>query len=518
MPYTKRLLGVLYLFICTTALFAQNKTITGKITDGVSGLPLTGVTVSLKNSSKSTLTNENGDFTVAINEAAKAVLVITNIGYDPTEVSVRNSVSFNVQLQPSFKQQDEVVVVAYGSQKKSSLTSSVATINPKKITEVPNADISNSLGGRAPGILFKQTSGEPGNDQADIRIRGIGTIGNSSALVIVDGVERPLSSVDPHDVQSFSILKDAAAVATYGVRGANGILLITTKRGTPSGKFSVTYDGKAGWTSPTMLPKELSSFEWATLKNEGARNEGVAEPYSATALQKFQDGSDPDFYANENGVKRLLKNGKLQQHNLSVTGGNKIISFYGSLSYVDQTAMWGDVTRAKAYTIRSNVDFRISENTKASIDYTGIFNDQNFPGAAGGPSFILFGLWRLNPTNPFFYKDGKPAGYFERNPYLDLHESGYYKVNKYSQFVTLKLEQKIPFVPGLVLRGNISVDKTDQQNKQWRTPYTFYEIRPGTPPTYVSGKGNVPQASLYQAYDFKRRINSQLMMGYSNKF
>ncbi|KYP16344.1 TonB-dependent receptor [Flavihumibacter sp. CACIAM 22H1] len=518
MSFLKRLLLLWLLTLPTIMSVGQSSALRGRVVDSKSGQPLPGVTVTLKATNQSTTTDDTGQFSISSGSGTTFRISVSYVGYSSQELSVKPNQEITIQLMAAENMQDEVVVVAYGSQKKTSLTSSVATVNAKKLTDAPTANITNTLGGRAPGILFKQSSGEPGYDEATIRIRGIGTIGNANALIIIDGVERPLSSVDPHDIESFSILKDAASVAPYGVRGANGIVLITTKRGTASGKFSVNYDGKTGWSRPVTLPKTLSSFEWATLKNEGARNEGLSEPYDAEDLQKFKDGSDPDFYANENGVKRLLKTGRLHQHNLSVTGGNKTINFYGSVGYVDQTAMWGSVTNFKRYTIRSNVDFRISENTKAGIDYTGIFRDAKYPGAAGGPGFILFGLWRLNPTNPIFYQDGKPAGYFERNPYLDLYESGYFKEDDYSQYVTLKLEQKIPFVKGLVLRGNFSIDKTEELDKQWRTPYTFYEIRPGTPPTYISGKGNVPKPSLSERYNSYRRLNTQVMVAFNRAF
>lgn len=490
--------------------------VNGAVTDG-KGVGLAGVSVVLKGTGKGTTTDADGKYEIAFTDK-DATLVFSFVGFDTKEVPVGSGTVVNVVLMESSKSLEEVVVVAYGSQKKSSLTSAVSTIDAKKITDVPSVNVANAIGGRAPGVLFKQSSGQPGYDEATIRIRGVGTVGNANALTIVDGVERPLSSVDPHDIQSMSVLKDAASVAPYGVRGANGIILITTKRGSGSdGKFSVSYDGKAGWTRPVTLPDQLNSFEWATLKNEGARNEGILEPYDATALQKFRDGSDPDFYANENGIKRLLKTGKLQQHNLSVAGGNDKISFYGSLGYVDQTAMWGDVTRFKRYTIRSNIDAKLTENTKVGLDFTSIFRDANYPGVSGNarssPGTILFGLWRLNPTNPIFYQDGKPAGYFERNPFQDLYESGYIKEDFYSQFATLRVEQKVPFVQGLTLKANVSIDKQDTLSKQWRTPYTFYQINPDR--TYISGKGNVPKPSLMESYVFARRITAQAMATYN---
>lgn len=518
MQILKRLLLLLCILLSAIITYSQNRSIKGKITDAITGKPIPGATITLKGgaSSSSTVTNNAGEFTLHINPSGKPVLVITSVGYISREVEPGDDSSIDIELEQDAKTQDEIVVVAYGTQKRSSLTSAISTVNAKKLTDVPTANVSNTIGGRAAGVLFKQQSGEPGYDDATIRIRGVGTIGNANALVIIDGVERPLNSIDPHDIQSFSVLKDAASVAPYGVRGANGIILITTKRGTGSGKFSLTYDGKTGWTRPAVLPKPLNSFEWATLKNEGARNQGVAEPYNEEALQKFKDGSDPDFYANSNAIDLLLKTGRLQQHNLSVTGGNENISFYGSLGYVDQTAMWGKATRFKRYTVRSNIDARLTPTTKIGLDFTGVFRDGTFPGAAGGPGFILFGLYRLNPTNPIFYSDGKPAGYFERNPYLDINGSGYFKENHYTQMITLKLEQKIPFVPGLVLRGNIAVDKYDESDKQWRTPYTFYQINPDR--TFISAKGNVPKPSLTESYEFRRRINSQLMVAYNKSF
>ena len=502
-----------------SSLLPADVKVNGTVTDEKGG-SLPGVSVLLKGTGKGTTTDINGKYDLVV-PSRDGILVFSFVGFDPKEVSIGSGSVINVTLKESSKALEEVVVIAYGSQKKSSLTSAVSTIDGKKITDVPSINVANAIGGRAPGVLFKQSSGQPGYDEATIRIRGVGTVGNANALTIVDGVERPLSSVDPHDIQSMSVLKDAASVAPYGVRGANGIILITTKRGSGSdGKFAITYDGKAGWTRPVTLPDELNSFDWATLKNEGARNEGILEPYDAAALQKFKDGSDPDFYANENGIKRLLKTGKLQQHNLSVAGGNEKISFYGSLGYVDQTAMWGDVTRFKRYTIRSNIDAKLTENTKVGLDFTSIFRDANYPGVSGNarssPGTILFGLWRLNPTNPIFYQDGKPAGYFERNPYQDLYESGYIKEDFYSQFVTIRVEQKIPFVPGLTLKANVSIDKQDTLSKQWRTPYTFYQINPDR--SYISGKGNVPKPSLTESYVFARRITAQAMATYNKSF
>jgi len=494
--------------------FTQNRTITGTVTDSA-GQPLSAVSVTVKGAKNGTSTSQDGSFTLSIPPNA-STLLISYVGYQSQEAAITSVSNVKVILLAAAQALNDVVVVAYGTQKKSSLTSAVSTVNAKEIVKVPVADVSNTIGGRVPGVIFKQSSGEPGYDNADIKIRGVSTIGNSSALVIIDGIERPLSYIDPHDIESFSILKDAASVAPYGLRGANGVILITTKRGSDkNGKVSMSYDGRMAWDHVTRMPKELSGYDWAAMKNAGAANDGVAAPYTDDALQKLKDGSDPDHYANENVTKDLFKTGKLQQHNLTVSGGSKNITFFGSLGYLDQSAIWGNVTNYKRYTLRANVDIRLSDYTKLSFDLNTAFRDAQYPGA-GGAGFIIFGFWRLNPTNPIYYKNGKPAGYFERNPYLDLYQSGYSRENYYNQFVTLKLEQKVPFVPGLTLRANFSFDKSDQNYKQWRTPYTFYQIQPDG--SFIEGTGNVPKPILYKSYNFSRQLTSQLMAAYSHSW
>ncbi len=338
----------------------------------------------------------------------------------------------------------EVVVLGYGKQRKSTTTAAVSTLDPKRIVAVPVADLSNSIGGRVSGVLFKQVSGEPGYDNANIKIRGIGTLGNSNALIIIDGIERQLNSIDPHDIQSFSVLKDAASVAPYGLRGANGVILITTKRGSDKdGKFLVSYDGKIAWSRPTMFPKELSGYEWAALKNAGALHDGASPVYTDAELQKLRDGTDPDHYANENVMDRFFKTGKYNQQNISVSGGNKNISLFGSIGYVDQTAMWGDVTNFQRYMVRTNVDFRLNENTKLGMDVFANFRDAHYPSINSAD--IVGNMWRLSPISPIFYSNGGAVGFVNRNPYQDLHASGYYKENFYNTAISLRFEQKIPF-------------------------------------------------------------------------
>jgi len=514
MRFQKRLLLTLSLLFSTAFIFAQTKTITGKVTDN-SNSPIVNASVTVQGFKKGTTTVSDGTFKLEIPLSAKK-LIISSVGYILQEADITSSSEISVSLKPQSGSLNEVVVVAYGTQKKSSLTAAVSSISGKELVNVPVADVTNAVAGRLPGLLMKQGSGEPGYDDADIKIRGISTIGNSNALVIVDGVERPLSNIDPHDIASFTILKDAASVAPYGLRGANGVILITTKRGSDKdGKFSLAYDGRYSWSRVTDQPKELSGYDWAIMKNAGAVNDGVAVPYSDDALKKLKDGSDPDHYSNTSVTDQLFKTAKLQQHNLSVSGGSKNINFFSSLGYLDQNAIWGNVTDYKRYNFRTNVDVRISDYTKFGIDVNMANRDAQYPGS-GGAGFIIFGFWRLNPTNPLYYSDGKPAGYFERNPYLDLRNSGYSKENYYYQTLTLRFEQKIPFVNGLAFKANFAIDKNDSSFKRWRTPYTFYSIQPDG--SFVSGKGNVPSPILYNSYTFYRQLNTQLLLTYDHSW
>ena len=251
----------------------------------------------MKGTNKSTITDQNGDFNLSVKSISKIVLSISSVGYANQDIGITEGQPLNVALTQVVAGLNEVVVMGYGKQQKTTTTAAVSTLDAKRIVALPVADLSNNFAGRVSGVLSKQTTGEPGYDNANIRIRGIGTLGNSNALIIIDGVERQLNSIDPHDIQTVSVLKDAASVAPYGLRGANGVILVTTKRGSDKdGKFLVSYDGKLAWSRPTMFPKELSGYDWAVLKNAGALHDGAPAVYTDAELQKLKDGSDPDQY------------------------------------------------------------------------------------------------------------------------------------------------------------------------------------------------------------------------------
>ena len=219
--------------------------------------------------------------------------------------------------------------------------------------------------------------------------------------------------------------------------------------------------------------------------------------------------------ANENIMDRFFKTGKYNQQNVSVSGGNKNISMFGSLGYLDQSAIWGDVTNFKRYMIRANIDFRLNDDARLGLDVNGNFRDANFPSV---PSADIVGnMWRLNPTSPIFYSNGGAVGFVNRNPYQDLHSSGYYKEEFYNTAITAHYEQKIPAVPGLTLRGNFSIDTWNQFSKSWATPYELWQIQPDNSFTSTPS-GYVPKPALWEQQVNIRQLTTQLMANYNHSW
>ena len=314
----------------------KGKQITGTITDS-RGVPVIGATVLEVGTTNAAITDLDGHFTLNARPGVK--LKISYIGFKDILVTVGSTNEYNIELKEDTEAIEEIVVVGYGTQKKVNLTGAIATISSDKLVNRTSANVTNMLAGQMPGVTVIQNSGQPGADGGLLRVRGLGTMGNASAMVVIDGVESTMSSVDPNDIENISILKDAAASAIYGVRAANGVILITTKKGS-RGRAIVSYDGYVGWQSATRMPKFLDSYDYATLMNEAYRNDGLNEPYSQEALKKFKDGSDPDHYANSDWLGTLLsENGLFHNHHLSIKGGSNKITYSLAINYHDKDGL-----------------------------------------------------------------------------------------------------------------------------------------------------------------------------------
>ena len=304
----------------------QKRVITGVVRDSDTNEPIIGASVWLKNSSVGAVTDIDGKYSITI-EGVGGVLEFSYIGMKKQEIAIIDQKSINVTLQPDTEVLDEVVVVGYGSQKKESVVGAISTLDIKKL-KVPGASISNVLAGQLSGVVAMTRSGEPGkNSAADFYIRGVSSFkGTSTPLVLVDGIERDLDLVDTDDIASFSILKDASASAVYGVRGANGVILITTKKG-EEGKPAINVRTEFGFTSPTKRPKMLDSARWAELYNEASST----KYYSDETIQKYREHSDPDLYPDVDWFDALFDDmAENQRVNLSITGGGDIVKYYVS--------------------------------------------------------------------------------------------------------------------------------------------------------------------------------------------
>ena len=410
--------------------------------------------------------------------------------------------------------------MGYGTQKKTSLTAAVSSLKGDQVKSTPVANISNALGGRVAGVLFKQGSGEPGYDGSTILIRGFSTTGNTAPLVIVDGVPRSFQQLDPNSVASFTILKDAAAVAPYGVAGANGVILVTTKHGT-SGKPQLTYNGYYGWQNPAQLPRMVNSYEYASLRNAANANEGKGPVYGDYALQKFKDGSDPDLYPVNDPLRTLInKNAPMMSHNLSVSGGTDKIKYFGALGYLTQDGMWGS-TNFKRYNLTSNVDIQVTNSTKLSVGLNGRVEDRNFPGIGAGS--IFYQLYRTPPTAPVVFSNGLWGSYIGRTAYGNVYNSGYTNDLRQIMLTQVSLEQQLP-LKGLSVKAVFSYDLNDpdgRTQKTWLTPIPYYAVTDTTTNPYTISQigSDGPQKPSYEVYNSQvQAFTYQGYLTYNNSF
>ena len=410
------------------------RTITGTVVTGDTNEPAVGATVYLRNSTTGTITDTDGKFSITV-EGLGGVLDFSYIGYKSQEVALVGQTSINVTLQPDNEVLDEVVVVGYGSQRKESVVGAISTLDVTKLI-VPTSNLSTALAGQLSGIVAMSRSGEPGkNSAADFYIRGVSSFtGNTSPLVLVDGVERDLDLVDTEDIASFSILKDASASAVYGVRGANGVILITTKKGAV-GKPQVNVRTEFGFTQPTKKPKMVNSAQWAELYNEAYST----NYYSAEDIEMYRSGADPDLYPNVDWFDTMFNNMAANQRvNLNITGGSDIVRYYVAGSFYNESSIYknaGNIygydssIRYNKFNFRVNVDLNLTKSTVINLNLANIYEKSFGPGFGDTDSDIWSYLFMTSPNAfPVEYSDGRlsgPSTDSGYNPWNMLVHSGY---------------------------------------------------------------------------------------------
>lgn len=483
---------------------AAEITIKGKITDD-QGAPLPGATVLVKNSNKSTTTDFDGNYTITASETD--ILVFSFIGFTTKEIAVSGQKTINVVLGEDVSKLEEVVVVGYGTQKRSKISGSVSEVSQKSIARNPSPNLSNSLVGQATGIIATQRSGEPGKDGSDILIRGIGTLSNSSPLYVIDGIVRSSSDfaqINSSEIASFSILKDAASAAVFGVRGGNGVILVTTKRGA-EGKMQIDFSSSLGVQERTKNPDFLNSYEYATLYNEALANAGKAPLYSQDDLQKYLTHSSPDTHPDSDWFSVLKKTAIMRNYNLSATGGTDKVRYATSLGYLKQDGIIpsNDFSR---YNFRSNIDANVTNTTKLSFDVSG--RDEKTNNVASTEVF----RWMSGiPPNraPIKWSNGE---YSNGPSYLTLPENGYRKRNIQAFRGRIELEQQLTFIKGLSIKGIAAYDKTFTDNKNWtftKIPFYNRNISDGTFTEAAKGP-----TSLYQDHFDEQAVTLETHLNY----
>lgn len=502
---------------------ARQAVITGTVRDEA-GNPLPGVSVIVKGTTTGAITDAQGKY--SINAPDNAILVFTYIGYTKMELPVGGKTLLNIQLTPDQTSLNELIVVGYGTQKKETVTGSISQVKGTELVKSPQPNLSNALAGRFSGVVINNRGGEPGYDGSSITIRGQATTGSNAVLVVVDGVPGQiggLERLDPNDIESVSVLKDASA-AIYGNRAANGVILVTTKKG-KTGKPNISYSFNQGFSSPTRLPKLADAATYAQIMNEinyyASESGGLNQSYSEEQIQKFRDGSDPILFPNTDWAETVLKKSALQnQHSLSVNGGTDDVKYYMSLGMIDQDGIYKNgVTSYKQYNFRSNIDANVSKRLKVGLSLAGREENRKFP--ITGANDLFRSLYRSKPIVAAFYPNGLPTRGIEgSNPAVLVTDLGGTSNNP-TQVINaiLRGSYQIPGIEGLSADGFFSVDKSNVFIKTFNKPYLLYEYQASTD-TYTSGVygGNNNKATLKESQKRESLLTSNIKLNFERSF
>lgn len=456
----------------TGVIYAQSApaTVSGLVVD-ISGDPVAGATVMVQDTAVGVVSGIEGEYIINIPAGTVSpVLKFTLIGYIGQEIPVAGKSNINVVLREATEQIDDVVVVGYGRQKKASVTGSLSTINPKELQSIAVPSLSTAIGGLLPGIITRQASGEPGFDQAEVYIRGLGTWGNKAPLILVDGIERDLNIVNSQEIESFTILKDASATAVYGVRGANGVVMITTKKGV-RGKPQVTFRTEFANLHGLRFPNYINGFEFATLMNDAKAQVGLSPMWTDEELQKFKDHSDPYLYPDVNWTEEVLKKNTFQTiNNLNISGGSEFVTYFVNAGFTSQNGLFKEDkaneyrtnSQQNRYNFRSNVDINLSKSFTVDVQVSGTIEERTYPGRDANQIFTS--MKQISPIEfPKLNPDGSlggGTGYMVDNPYGMATQGGFAKQFRSTMTGTFgaKWDLSKLVTKGLSIRGRFSYD------------------------------------------------------------
>lgn len=504
-----RMLLILALSLIGTSVFAQTKQVTGVVKDAT-GETVIGASVVEKGTTNGVITDFDGVFKLTVSE--NAVLQISYIGYQTQEVKVAGKTTLDITLREDTEMLEEVVVVGYGAQKKESVIGAISQVTSKDLLSTPSANISQAISGKITGVITSQTSGAPGADDAQIYIRGRATFaGDAQPLVLVDGVERSFSQIAPDDIETISVLKDASATAVYGVRGANGVMLITTKRGKEQ-KPVVSLTANWQIQSPTRKDTYLDSYQSVMLLEEALANDGLPSQFSADDIEMYRrsvagelSGRDAMLYPNVDWYDQVLSNtAPAQRYNVSVTGGTKRMRYYASGEFYDQKSIvknlsndqFGNTSSPgfRRYSFRANTDFFLTTDLTFSVNFGTRFEERRGPNTNDSDPNYSEIFYELNHTPGWLF----PVSYsipngestrtlyagtsqYQNNIVARLTEAGYYKstnvVNETNFIVDYKMDW---LTEGLSVKGMLSFDYENLHRNNYTRNFATYELNDDT--------------------------------------
>ena len=497
---------------------SYQQTISGVVTDE-NNLPIPGVNVIVKGTANGSSTDFDGNYTIIASKGD--VLQFTYVGYTTQEITVGDANTINVALKESLSELDEVVIIGYGSESKADVSGAVGSVKSEDLTMAPVASVSTALAGRVAGVYTRQTAGVPGNDQTNINVRGFGT----PNVFVIDGITfngaGAFNRLDPNDIESVSILKDAAA-AVYGVQGGNGVVLVKTKRGAVS-KPTISFNTNTTFQAPTFLPEKVDSWDYVALMREGGANVGinVDNDYPEEDIEKYRNAVDPS-YANTDWYDVIFRDATpMMQHNLSLRGGTENVKYFTSFGLQDQEGAFrsGDLDYQR-YNVRSNLDVKISNDLNMRVDMAYSKDFRNSPGVS--VSTMYNQLETTKPMYPAVLPDPDRAawgGFQPRAPYAATQKRfGGFNENIRDRFLgVMSLDYKMPFLEGLSAELKMNYSMRHGSQKSLRKPYDIWTYDYDTQEYGYEGTQN-GRSSIEEGYSRTMQLQPSFFLKYKNKF
>ncbi len=498
----------------------------GTVTDE-NGLPAIGVNIFNPASNTGTITDPNGTYSLVCKPSTS--LLFSYVGYKTEEVAIRQRATIDIRLEPLPNTLEEIVVVAYGTQKRAHLTGAVATLNTSELARKPVDNLTTMLSGRLPGVITRQQSGVPGENSAKFFIRGRSTpTGSGAPLIIVDGVERPFDNLDPNEIETITILKDAASASMYGVRAANGVVMVTTRRGKESPRLNVSVSSTYSLSKNTAFPDYPDGPDYAYWHNKARQLDGLPVDYSDDDIQKIRNGDPAGILGNTEWTKKIFKPFAPQTyHNINISGGNAKLKFFNNAAYLRQEGIVQGVGFERI-NLRSNVEYQVNNHLHVSLNIAGRLEDRQQPGTSPGSQDITINNYKniifysilARPTTLPKLADGTYLGW--GNPLVARDESGFYSRKNNIFQSTASLRYKVPAVDGLSLRSNLSYDFDNGTSKWFITPIRMATWDYGRRelvyfdrlmPKDIASDRN----ELYQGFTEFTRLTTQLAADYEKK-